>query len=36
MEKTEKARYIIISYPAVGIGVAEAMRDKLTVFERIG
>jgi hypothetical protein len=34
MEKTEKVRYIIISYLAVGIGVVEAMRDKLTISKK--
>ena len=38
MEKTEKARYLIITNPAVGIDAAEAMRDKVTISrkDRVG
>jgi hypothetical protein len=38
MEKTEKARYLIISNSAVGIGAAEGIRDKLTIAgeDRVG
>jgi len=31
MKTVEKARYLIIRNPAVGIGVAEAMRCKSTI-----
>ena len=38
MEKTKKARCLIISNSAVGIGAAEAIRDKGTISreDRVG